>query len=123
MQIIFNTLFVIASLFTNSALSKISFTDTTEVTNHKDKIEKDNFEFMVNHVSSGTHNFTLYEHNSTKKIIGLVGELDSTVNNFKLDAEKVPNTVVSSVSEPKKILMVIFGIILIIRISKHKFKN
>ena len=123
MQIILNALFVMAALFTNCALSRINFKDTTEITSHTDGIENKNFEFMVNHVSAGTHIFTLYENNRKNKIIGLVGELENTISDFKLDFEEVPNAVISSVSEPKIFFMFIFGILVIIRILKHKFKN
>ena len=126
MKIIYYLLFIIASLFTNSAISKVNFKYTNELTGNIEEIEKENknknFEYMVGNVSAGTHNFSIYENSKTKNIIGLIGELDNTENNFKLEAEQIPNPVVSSVPEPKIIFMMLLGIILTRTISKHKFK-
>ena len=117
-------LLIVLSMATIITHAKIILKDTSEIIISSDEkaLESSDFEFLIQHVSTGTHQFSLNENNNAKKLIGLIGSLDYSENNFKLTAEEIPSIVVSSIPEPKLISMIVLGIIMILTISKRKLR-
>ena len=100
------------SLLTAPALAALEFQTSHEITinDAEETFKNRTFEYLLKNVEAGTHHFVIYGIKNKKIVIGLTGSIEDSGNYFKLEAEVIPNTVVSTVPEPKIILMMLLGL-------------
>lgn len=106
------------------ALAVIDFKTTSEfIGNENSKpAEIKSFEYLLKNVEAGSHHFSIYRTIKRKEIIGIVGSIENSENYFKLEQENIPHTVISVVPEPKKIIMMMIGLVFIINSFRNKNK-